>query len=242
MSDRLAGRVALVTGASSGIGAAIAREFAKAGMAVAVAARRADRLGETADAIAAAGGTAFACPTDVTDEAAVAALFAATLDRFGRIDVLVNAAGIADHTPTPDLSLARFREVVDANLVSAFLCSRAAFRVMAAAGGGRLLHVGSLSARVPRPHTAAYSASKFALQGLHHSLAIDGRAHGITSSILHPGSVATELAPDMATREGAIGSVGDVARMALAMIDLPPDIAFVEGLMLPVGQPFLGRG
>ncbi|MEH3106852.1 MAG: SDR family oxidoreductase [Sphingomonas fennica] len=232
-----------MTGASSGIGAGIARALAAAGVRVALVARRAERLDALAAEIGAAGGSAESRPCDVTDEAAVEALFAGVASRFGRIDILVNNAGIADHTPTEALSLDRWRQVLDANLTSAFLCARAAFRHMKTQGGGRMLHIGSLSAQVPRPDTIAYSASKFALRGLNHSLAVDGRAHGIASSLYHPGMVATELVPGMADRDPAtFMTAEDTARIVLLMLDMPPHVAFTESTALPLTVPFLGRG
>ncbi len=237
------GKIALITGASSGLGAAVARVFAEAGISVVLAARRKERLDQLADEIAEQGGTALAIECDVTDEAQVVDLFATALDRFGRIDILINNAGIADHTPTDELSLARWQEVVDVNLTAAFLCAREALRVMKRQQGGRMLHIGSLSAQVPRPNTAAYAATKFALTGLNHSLAIDGRDHGIASCIYHPGVIGTDLARGQGVRNPFSSMGGEVtARAILAMCDLPDHVNFVEGTMLPVAMPFLGRG
>jgi NAD(P)-dependent dehydrogenase (short-subunit alcohol dehydrogenase family) len=239
----LGGRVAIVTGASSGIGEAVARALAGAGAAMVLAARSAGKLAALAAEIHDAGGTALDLPTDVTREAEVRALFARTIERFGRLDILVNNAGIADHTATEALSLARWREVIDANLTSAFLCSREALAVMRRQGRGRIVNIGSLSAKVPRPDTVAYVASKFGLEGLTRSLALDGRAHGVTASILHPGVVATALASGMAALPAReISSPADVARMLLLMVTLPDEVNVLELLAVPVGTPFLGRG
>lgn len=239
-------KIAIVTGASSGLGRAVAVTLALAGMRVVVGARRKDRLDTLVTDLAANGAEALAVECDVRDEAAVVAMFAAALDRFGHIDVLVNNAGLADHTPTDELSSVHWNEVIDTNLTGAFLCAREAFRVMKRQGRGRMIHIGSLSALVPRANSAAYAASKFALTGLNHSLALDGRAFGIASSIFHPGVIGTELdgrpqgAPAAAPGE-RIGA--DVAAQAiLAMIDLPDHVNFLDGTMLPVTMPFLGRG
>ena len=238
--SHVAGKIALVTGASSGLGAEMARALAEAGASVVIAARRKDRL----DTLAAEmGGDTLAVECDVTDEAAVERMFAAAIDRFGRLDILVNNAGMADHTPTDELSLDRWREILDTNLTSAFLCARAALRIMKKQGGGRILNVGSLSGLVPRGDTIAYAATKAGMVGLNHSLAIDGRAHGVASSIFHPGIVGTELRRstgpvDPKMRMGA----ETTARMMLAMIDLPDHVNFFDGTMLPVAMPFLGRG
>lgn len=240
------GRVVIVTGASSGLGRAVAVTLARAGMRVVVGARRKDRLDSLVTDMSADGAEALAVECDVREEAQVVAMFAAALDRFGQIDVLVNNAGLADHTPIDELSAARWSEVIDTNLTGAFFCAREAFRVMKGQGRGRMIHVGSLSALVPRGNTAAYAASKFALTGLNHSLALDGRAFGIASSIYHPGVIGTELdgRPQPAPRSVTGQRIGaDVAAQAiLAMIDLPDHVNFLDATMLPLTMPFLGRG
>ena len=241
--DYVRGKVVVVTGASSGIGAAVADQFAAAGARMVLGARRLDRLENMVSDIIAGGGDAVAVACDVRVEADVRALFAAGLNRFGRIDVLINNAGIADHTPTAELDLARWSEVIDTNLTGAFLCAREAFRIMLRQGAGRMIHIGSLSAQVPRPDTIAYAASKFGLAGLSHSLAIDGRAQGIASSIFHPGIVGTELVRGGVERDPTTLIGPDVAARAIvAMADLPDHVNFVEGTMLPLTMPFLARG
>lgn len=243
---QIRGRVAIVTGASSGLGRAVAIALASAGMRVVVGARRKDRLDSLVTEMTDGGAEALAVECDVRDEAQVMAMFAAALDRFGQIDVLVNNAGLADHTPTDELSSVRWSEVIDTNLTGAFYCAREAFRVMKRQGRGRIINIGSLSALVPRGNTAAYAASKFALTGLNHSLALDGRAFGIASSIFHPGVIGTELdgRPQPASGSAPGQRIGaDVAAQAiLAMIDLPDHVNFLDGTMLPLTMPFLGRG
>lgn len=237
------GRVVVVTGASSGIGAACAVEFARAGAHLVLGARRKDRLDAVAAEIEANGGRAVTVVCDVTSEGDVAALFEAGLAAFGRIDVLINNAGLADHTPTDELSLERWSHVINTNLTGAFLCAREAFRIMKRQGAGRIIHIGSLSAQVPRPDTVAYAASKFGMAGLNHSLAIDGRAHGIASSIFHPGVVGTELVKGGPPRDPTTRISAEVAaRAVLAMADLPDHVNFVETTILPLSMPFLGRG
>ena len=232
-----------MTGASSGIGAAVATEFAAAGARLILGARRRDELDALIGESLPADCEAVAVECDVREESNVRALFAAGLNRFGRIDILINNAGIADHTPTAELSLARWSEVIDTNLTGAFLCAREAFAIMRRQGGGRMIHIGSLSAQVPRPDTIAYAASKFGLAGLNHSLALDGRAHGIASSIFHPGVVGTELVRGGGERDPTTIIGQDVAaRAILAMADLPDHVNFIEGTMLPLSMPFLGRG
>ncbi|MFN3889453.1 MAG: SDR family oxidoreductase [Beijerinckiaceae bacterium] len=240
---RLDGRVGIVTGASSGIGEAIAEALAAEGMAVLLAARRKDRLDGIVAKISASGGRARACATDVTNEDDVICLFHAANNEFARLDVLVNCAGIADATPTDQLSLARWREMVDTNLTSAFLCSREAMRVMKLQKRGRIINVASISAKMPRENSIAYTATKFALEGMTRSLALDGRPFGITASVVHPGSTVTELVPNMSGRPAAESmQASEVASVVALMAALPDETNLLEATILPIAQPFLGRG
>lgn len=236
-------RVAIVTGASSGIGRAIALALAAGGATTVLAARSVDKLQELAGEIEAGGGRSLVVPTDVTDDAQVRALFSTVKERCGRLDILVNNAGIADHTPTAQLSNERWHEVIAANLHSVFYCSRAALELMQAQKRGRIINVGSLSSKVPRPDTAAYAASKFALEGLTRSMAIDGRAYGIAVSMVHPGSTVSSLVPGVTDKpRPATMMPQDVARVVMLMATLPDDVNLYEGTILPVEMPFLGRG
>lgn len=239
----LTGRIAVVTGASSGIGAAIARGLAGEGARIVAVARRADRLASLIAEIEAAGGVARAYPADVTQEESVEALFASIDATEGRVDLLVNNAGIADHTPTRELTLERWRQMVDTNITSIFLCSRAAVIRMEKQRRGRIINIGSISAKVPRPNNLAYAASKSAVQGMTHALAVDGREFGITASVLHPGATVSELVPNMATRASEkIMATEDMARIAVLMASMPDEANLFEALALPIGQPLLGRG
>jgi NADP-dependent 3-hydroxy acid dehydrogenase YdfG len=241
---QLQDKIAVVTGASTGIGHSMAAVFAKEGAKVVLAARRLEALEKLAQEINAAGGTALAVPTDVTDEQQVLDLFRRTIDKFGRVDILVNNAGTAIGKPTDELSLDAWRKVIDCNVTGAFLCSREAFKVMKRQRSGRILNIGSVSAKVPRPHSAAYTTSKYALEGLTRSMAVDGREHGIGVSVLQPGNVATAIwsgREDVMKREGAM-SPDDIARIAVAMLSLPADVNMFEALVLPLTMPMLGRG
>lgn len=239
----LQGRVAVVTGASSGIGEACAVAFVEKGAKVVLAARRAERLSSLVERLEALGGEALAVTTDVTDEAAVDNLFAQAVERFGTVDVVINNAGIADSTPVDEMSLELWNQVLSTNLTSAFLCSRAAFRVMKGKGRGRIVNVGSISARVPRQHSPAYAASKWGLDGLTRSLAIDGREHNIAASIFHPGIVATEIAPGaVKLPEDFAASPKDIADVIVHMCDIPDHLNFYEGMVVQIDLPFLGRG
>jgi len=239
----LEGRVAVVTGASSGIGEACALAFVEKGAKVVLAARRAERLEELVKRIEGMGGEALAVMTDVTREADVDNLFERALERFGTIDVLINNAGIADSTPVYDMPLELWHQVIETNLTSAFLCSRAAFRVMKDKGRGRIVNIGSISARVPRENSPAYAASKWGLDGLTRSLAIDGRAFNIAASIFHPGIVATEIAPGAVKLPADLSAdPGDIAAVIIHMCDIPDHLNFYEGMVVQNKIPFLGRG
>lgn len=239
----LEGRVAVVTGASSGIGEACAIVFAQKGAKLVLAARRAERLEKLVAKLEAMGAEALAVATDVTDEAAVQKLFDSAVERFGTVDVLINNAGIADSTPVDEMSLDLWQQVIQTNLTSAFLCSRAAFRVMKGQQRGRIINVGSISARVPRQHSPAYAASKWGLDGLTRSLAIDGREHNIAASIFHPGIVATEIAPGaVKLPDDLTADPMDIAAAIVHMADLPDHLNFYEALIVQNKIPFLGRG
>ena len=236
----LEGRVVVVTGASSGIGEACAVAFVAKGAKVVLAARRAERLAGLVERL---GDSALAVTTDVTDEAAVQNLFDQAVARFGTVDVLINNAGIADSTAVYEMSLETWQQVIETNLTSAFLCSRAAFRVMKDKGRGRILNIGSISARVPRQNSPAYAASKWGLDGLTRSLAIDGREFNIAASIFHPGIVATEIAPGaVKLPENFAASPEDIAGVIVHMCDIPDHLNFYEGMVVQIDLPFLGRG
>lgn len=239
----LGGRVVVVTGASSGIGEACALAFAAKGAKVALAARRIDRLASLVARLEADGSEALAVATDVTDEDAVGRLFEQVMAQFGRVDVLVNNAGIADSTPAEDTPLALWRKVIDTNLTSAFLCARAAIPIMKRQGHGRIINVGSISARVPRANSPAYTASKWGLDGLTRALAIDCRADNVAVSAFHPGIVATELGGGISSLpDDLVAQPEDAADVIVHMADLPDHLNFHEALVVQNKIPFLGRG
>jgi NAD(P)-dependent dehydrogenase (short-subunit alcohol dehydrogenase family) len=241
---QLLDQVAVVTGASAGIGRAVAAAYAAEGAKVVLAARNQEKLADVADAIRAVGGAALAVPTDVTNEGEVANLFRQAVETFGRVDLLVNNAGVSIGGPPDELTLEAWQKVIDVNLTGAFLCSREALRVMKPRRSGRIINVGSVSAKVPRRHSAPYAASKFGLEGLTRSFALDAREFGISVSILQPGNTESELwrgREEIAAREGVMPAE-ELARVAVLMAALPPGINFLEGVVLPVTMPFLGRG
>ncbi len=253
MSRQLQDKVAIITGASNGIGRAIAETFAAEGAIAVLVARRAPLLGEVAAAIKSRGGQALPAPTDVTQEDAVVALFAMVQKTFGRLDVLVNNAGIATHKNTEEITLAYWREALDINITAPFLCSREAIRVMKAQvpAGGRIINMGSISSKTPRPDSLPYTTTKFAMQGMTHQLTMDGRKHNIVASIIHPGATLSSFTTRTGrTKAGAgekpedyVMNAEEVAKVAVLMASLPPEVNLYEATILPNHQrSFIGRG
>jgi NAD(P)-dependent dehydrogenase (short-subunit alcohol dehydrogenase family) len=237
-------QVALVTGASSGIGAAIAEAFSREGAHVILAARTPEKLELIKDRIVSAGFTATSIQTDVSEEASVLALFDEIRRSHKSLDILVNNAGIGIGGPTEDLSFETWRKVMRVNLDGAFLCAREAFKIMKTQGRGRIINIGSVSAKMPRVNSAPYTTSKFALEGLTRSLALDGRAYGISVGVLQPGNTMTGI---WEGRVAAVNQEGvmmpeDLAKVALSMVALPDGVSVLESTILPISMPFLGRG
>lgn len=245
-------KVALVTGAGSGVGRAVALALGEAGYRVALAGRRADALRATADA--ASGSGMLAVPTDVRDPAAVAALFARIGDELGRLDLLFNNAGVsAPAVPLEDLEYARWQEVVDVNLTGVFLCLQAAFRLMKSQSprGGRIINNGSISAHAPRPNSAPYTATKHAITGLTRAAALDGRKHDIAVGQIDIGNAATDMTARM--KNGVLQADGSVApeptmdaahvaRSVVHMASLPLDANVLFMTVMATKMPFVGRG
>ena len=247
-------RIAVITGAGSGIGRACARALAADGFAVVAAGRGLPQLREVCDAIDAAGGTSLPVRCDVREEASVAQLFAAATDRFGRIDLLFNNAGIFSRpTPIEELTLAEWQEAVATNLTGAFLCTRAAVRQMRdqRPQGGRIINNGSVSAHSPRPDSVAYTATKHALTGLTRSTALDGRRHRIACGQIDVGNAATAMnrdgaaqfrQPDGSVRSEPTMDVEDVARAVAYMAGLPLSANVLSLTVMASTMPFVGRG
>jgi NAD(P)-dependent dehydrogenase (short-subunit alcohol dehydrogenase family) len=246
-------RIAVVTGAGSGIGRAVALVLLGAGYSVALAGRRADALEQTA-AEAGASARVLAIPTDVTDEDSVTALFETVVAGFGRVDLLFNNAGRdAPGLPVDELSLAQWNAVVAVNLTGAFLCARAAFRQMKMQKprGGRIINNGSIAAQVPRPRSAPYAASKHAITGLTKSLALDGRAFDIACGQIDIGNAATAMTAAMSKgvpqADGSIKAeprfdMRHVADAVLYMAGLPLDANVPSLTITATAMPFAGRG
>ena len=246
-------KIAVVTGAGSGIGKAVALALAGDGYTVVLAGRRRDAL-ENAAAQAPAGATMVPIPTDVTDPASVRALFDRTQATFGRLDLLFNNAGVgAPGVPLDELTMEQWRAVVDTNLTGPFLCTQHAFRLMKSQTpmGGRIINNGSISASVPRPHSAPYTATKHAITGLTRSTSLDGRRYDIACGQIDIGNAATEMAARMATGvaqangEIAIEPLMDVEHVAasvvyMASLPLTANVQFLT--VMATKMPFVGRG
>ena len=247
------GKVALVTGAGSGIGRAAALALLGDGFRVVLAGRRREKLEETA-ARADAGGRALVSPADVTDPAAVKALFAAAVSAFGRLDVLFNNAGRdLPGVPLEDVTDEQWEQVVDVNLTGMFLCLREAFRVMKSQRprGGRIINNGSISAHAPRPDSAPYTATKHAVTGLTRSAALDGRKYDIACSQIDIGNAQTDLAARMAAgvlqADGStvvepLMDVDHVGRTVAYLAGLPLDVNVLFMTIMATKMPFVGRG
>jgi NAD(P)-dependent dehydrogenase (short-subunit alcohol dehydrogenase family) len=247
-------RVAIVTGAGSGIGRAAAIALLKEGYAVALCGRRVEMLEETAHAVRDGSARAMAVGTDVTDPDSVARLFAAVKKAFGRLDLLFNNAGINVPAATiDDLTVAQWRSVVDVNLTGVFLCAREAFRLMKnqTPQGGRIINNGSISASVPRPKSAPYTATQHAITGLTKSISLDGRPYDIACSQIDIGNAATEMAAKMATgvpqatgeiRAEPLMDLDHVARAVVFMAGLPLDANVQFMTLMATKMPFIGRG
>ncbi len=242
--SKLDGKVAMVTGGNQGIGKGIARALAKEGANLVLTARTVGKLESAAEEMRAEGVEAVAAPADVTDESQVQAVFAKTMERFGRVDVLVNNAAAFDGGRIDELSLSAWDWAMAVNLRGTFLCTREAFRIMKAQGGGRIINIGSISAQRVRPNSAPYSTSKFGITGLTHATALDGRDHGIVCSCLHPGNTLVERREesDAPTDDEPMMTVDELAQAAVTMATLPLHVNMLEAIVLPVGQLYVGRG
>ncbi len=244
----------IVTGAGSGIGRSCALTLLKNGWSVALAGRREDNLKETAGLAGETAANALVHPADVTDPDSVAALFAEAKAAFGRVDLLFNNAGIfTPSVPLEDLEVDAWRQAVDVNLTGVFLCTREAFRVMKAQDpmGGRIVNNGSISAHVPRPMSAPYTATKHAITGLTKSTSLDGRKYNIACGQVDIGNAATDMTSEMAAgvpqADGSVKveprmDVQNVADAVLYMANLPLNANVQFMTVMASGMPYIGRG
>jgi NAD(P)-dependent dehydrogenase (short-subunit alcohol dehydrogenase family) len=249
-------KVALVTGAGTGIGKAVALALMREGYDTVLAGRRKDKLEETANAGIQTPAKSLVVPTDVSDPAAVKALFAKTKEAFGRLDILFNNAGIgAPATPIEDIPYETWKKVVDINLTGMFLCTQEAIRLMKAQDprGGRIVNNGSISAHTPRPGAAAYTATKHAVTGLTKQTALDCRGKDIVCGQIDIGNAATPLTERMVQGQGVPQPDGrmmieprmnadDVGRAVVHMANLPLDTNVLFMTIMANAMPFVGRG
>jgi NAD(P)-dependent dehydrogenase (short-subunit alcohol dehydrogenase family) len=235
-------RVALITGAGSGIGKATALAFLDDGFRVVLSGRRKESLEEVVKGAGDAQALVFAA--DVTDPVQVRALFDATQEKFGRLDVLFNNAGVGTpFIPLEELTYEQWRKVIDTNLTGAFLCTQQAFRLMKdqAPRGGRIINNGSISAHTPRANSAPYTASKHAITGLTKSTSLDGRKYDIACGQIDIGNALTELAVKLPRQEPMM-DVSHVANAVLQMAKLPPEANVQFMTILATKMPYIGRG
>jgi NAD(P)-dependent dehydrogenase (short-subunit alcohol dehydrogenase family) len=244
-------KIALVTGAGSGIGRAVALSLAAHGYRVVLTGRRHDRLEQVARE---GGASCHAIPSDVTDPHSVTKLFTRIAMEFGRLDLLFNNAGAgAPPTPLEELPLERWRTVIDTNLTGTFLCTQAAFRLMKeqTPRGGRIINNGSISAAAPRPHMIAYTASKHAVTGLTKSTSLEGRKHDIACGQIDIGNTATDMAAamvtgtlqaDLSVKVEPTFEVKHVAAAVVYMASLPLDANVLFMTITATKMPFVGRG
>ncbi len=247
-------RVALVTGAGSGIGRAVSVALAKGGYGVVLTGRRRTELEATAQMAENSGGTATIAPADVSKPEGVNDLFAVLGEKYGRLDVLFNNAGVnAPPVPFEDLSFEQWTGVVDINLTGAFLCAQAAFRLMKAQSpqGGRIINNGSISAHAPRPNSAPYTATKHGISGLTKAISLDGRKYNIACSQIDIGNAATDMTERMTDGVPQANgtkmpeprmNVEHVAEAVLYMANLPLDANVQFMTLMATTMPFIGRG
>jgi NAD(P)-dependent dehydrogenase (short-subunit alcohol dehydrogenase family) len=247
-------KVAIVTGAGSGIGKASALALLREGWHVSLAGRRKERLEQVMTEAGAASGRAIAVPTDVADAASIRSLFTRTTEAFGRLDLLFNNAGIgAPGVPLEDLTFEQWKAVVDTNLTGSFLCTQEAIKIMKAQDprGGRIINNGSISAHTPRPNSAPYTSTKHAMTGLTKSTSLDGRKYDIACGQIDIGNAETELAARMAKgvpqANGTVAveplmDVSHVANAVLYMASLPLDANVQFLTVMATKMPFVGRG
>jgi NAD(P)-dependent dehydrogenase (short-subunit alcohol dehydrogenase family) len=250
---KAADKIAIVTGAGSGVGRAASLALMGAGFTVVLAGRRADKLQET-QKLGEALGTSLPVPSDMTDPSSIAALFAKTMEVYGRLDLLFNNAGMgAPAVPLEDISLAQWKAVVDTNLTAPFLCTQHAFRIMKdqTPRGGRIINNGSISAHTPRPFSSPYTSTKHAITGLTKATALDGRAYDIACGQVDIGNATTPMTERMV--EGVLQPDGrkmpeprmDVSAVGNAvayMATLPPDANVLFMTVMATKMPFVGRG
>ena len=237
----LSDKVALVTGGGSGIGKAIAKALLAEGCKVIINGRNEEKLEQAKTEL---GSNVESMVCDVTDEGQVENTFSSIISNYDRCDILINNAGMAAKAKAHEMKYETWKKVINVNLNGAFLCARESMKIMIKQKSGRIINIGSISGQMSRPENAAYTASKFGLEGLTRALALEGRDHGIAVSILHPGNVGTDIwkgREEIAEREGLI-PLEDIGKLAITMLSMSPNVNILGSVILPITQPYLGRG
>ena len=237
----LSGQVALVTGGGTGIGKAIAQAMLAEGAKIIIVGRKEEVLKEAQTELG-SGVEIMVC--DVTQETQVDKIYENIISRHGRLDILINNAGMAARAKSYEMSFDMWKKVVDVNLNGAFLCARGAMKIMVNQKSGRIINIGSISGQMGRPENAPYTATKFAIEGLTRAFALDGRDHGIAVSVIHPGNAATNIwkgREEVSEREGLI-PLEDLGKLAVTMLTMSPNVNILGSVILPITQPYLGRG
>jgi|TARA_B110000263_G_C15153378_1_gene438965 NAD(P)-dependent dehydrogenase (short-subunit alcohol dehydrogenase family) len=237
----LSDQVALVTGGGTGIGKAIAKAMLAEGAKVVIVGRKEEVLLEAQTELG-SGCEIMVC--DVTDESQVNKVYETIMTNYGKLNILINNAGMAARGKAYEMSYEKWKKVVDVNLNGAFLCAREAMKIMVNQKSGRIINIGSISGQMGRPENAPYTATKFAVEGLTRAFALDGREHGVAVSVIHPGNAATNIwkgREEVSEREGLI-PLEDLGKLAVTMLTMSPNVNILGSVILPITQPYLGRG
>jgi len=238
-------KTAIITGAGTGIGKGIALKFAESDFNLILASRNVDNLNKVKkDCDLLNNDSSYVIQTDITDEKSVDNLFSESKSKFGKIDVLINNAGVFDGGAIDEISVETWDKVISVNLRGAFLCLRQAMKLMKSQKYGRIVNIGSISGQVPRLHSAPYTTSKFGLTGLTKAAALEGRDFNIVVSIVHPGNVITELRANRGVDKDIepMMEAQDIAELVFLTVNLPSNVNLLESVMLPNTQLYVGRG
>jgi len=245
---KLTDKVAIITGGATGIGRGIADVFASEGCSIVIGSRDGKRLEKAAEELRLYGSEVICQTTDVTSEFDVKRLFKTVMDRFGKVDILVNNSGAFDGGPVDKITIEQWNRVMGVNVTGMFLGTREVFPIMKKQGGGRIINIGSISAQRARHSSVPYTTSKHAVWGLTQASALEGRDFGISVSCIHPGNTEVERRSggksSTGRDEGPEPSIGtnDIGQTALIMATLPQGSNMLEAIVLPVSQDYLGRG
>ena len=238
-------KTAIITGAGTGIGKGIALKFAESDFNLILASRNVDNLNKVKkDCDLLNNDSSYVIQTDITDEKSVDNLFSESKSKFGKIDVLINNAGVFDGGAIDEISVETWDKVISVNLRGAFLCLRQAMKLMKSQKYGRIVNIGSISSQVPRINSAPYTTSKFGLTGLTKAAALEGRDFNIVVSIVHPGNVITELRANRGEDKDIepMMEAQDIAELVFLTVNLPSNVNLLESVMLPNTQLYVGRG